>query len=289
MPQTLFTIGHGYVASRLAARLLAEGWHVTGTTRSPDKARAMAADGITPMLWSGAANAAPPPDAHWLVSTPAGDGDCPGLTGFGHAAASARWIGYLSTTSVYGDHDGGWVYEDTPVTPGSPRGHGRVRAEAGWRATSGPVEIFRLPGIYGPGRSGLDDLRGGTARRIDKPGQVFSRIHVDDIVSGLMAAMQRPRPGRIAHLADDLPSPPGDPVAFAAALLEMPPPPLTPFDEADLSPMARSFYSECKRVSNTATKADLGWQPSYPSYREGLAAILAEDAAAAELSPSDRR
>lgn len=274
MSGTLFAVGYGYVAEKLARRLMPERWRVIGTTRSRDKAARMSAEGVEPVLLERGNTFEPPAGACWLVSTPVRDGICPGVTAFGASAPSADWIGYLSTTAVYGDKRGGWVLENTPVSPTSPRGEDRVTAEEAWRASGGPVEIIRLPGIYGPGRSVLDQLRSDKARRIDKPGQVFSRIHVDDIASGLAAAMQRPGAGRVLHLCDDWPCAPGDPVAFGAELLDMAPPPLIPFDDADLSEMARSFYSECKRVGNGMTKAALDWRPQYPTYREGLRAIL---------------
>jgi nucleoside-diphosphate-sugar epimerase len=185
---------------------------------------------------------------------------------------------YLSTIGVYGDHAGAWVDETTPTAPLSPRGRERVLAEAQWQALGqqrgAPVAVLRLPGIYGPGRSAFDSLRAGQARRIVKPGQVFNRVHVDDIAGGIAAAITCRADG-VFNITDDLPSPPQDVIAHAAALLGMPPPPEVAFEDANLTPMARSFYSECKRAANGRAKLVLGWQPRYPSYREGLAAILA--------------
>ena len=273
MQKTLFAIGFGYVAARLGRQLRQEGWRVIGTTRDADKAKTMEKDGFEPVLGDAAREHVPPDGAHWLVSTPTRDGRCPGHDLFARHASGASWIGYISATSVYGDHGGGWVLETTPPSPSSARGQDRLSAETAWRESFAATDIIRLPGIYGPGRSPFQALTEGRSRRIDKPGQVFSRIHVDDIASGLHAAMVRPSEGRILNLCDDWPCAPGDPIAFAADLMGVAPPPLVPFEEAGLSEMGCSFYSECKRVGNGMTKAALGWRPRYPSYREGLTAI----------------
>lgn len=198
------------------------------------------------------------------------------------AAPKLTWVGYLSTTGVYGDHAGGWVDEDTALTPSTARGHARVSAEAAWRAlheTAGlPLHIFRLAGIYGPGRGPFSKVRAGTARRIIKPGQVFSRCHVDDIAQVLAASMNAPRPGRIYNICDDDPAPPQDVIAYAAERLGVAIPPDVPFAEAELTPMARSFYAESKRVRNDRIKDELGIHLIYPDYRSGLDALLsAED------------
>ncbi|MDF2368810.1 SDR family oxidoreductase [Sneathiella sp.] len=189
-----------------------------------------------------------------------------------------RWIGYLSTTGVYGNLDGGWVDEESPYNPSGERGKRRMRAEQAWRglfeAKGLPLHIFRLPGIYGPGRNQLVSLKNGKARRIAKSGQVFSRIHVADLAAILMASMEKPDPGAIYNVADDESAPPQDVVAHAAELLGMEPPPQIDFDKADLSPMARSFYSDSKRVSNAKIKSELGVSFKFPTYREGLAALL---------------
>jgi nucleoside-diphosphate-sugar epimerase len=191
------------------------------------------------------------------------------------------WLGYLSTTGVYGDRGGGWVDETSELCPGSERGRRRVAAEAGWlqlrRDRGVPVHIFRLAGIYGPGRSPFDALRIGTARRVGKPGQVFSRIHVDDLAVVLLASINRLLPGAVYNVCDDEPASSADVIAHAAALLGVPTPPLMPFDSADLSPMARSFYADNKRVSNALIKKELRVQLRYPNYRAGLAAILAAE------------
>lgn len=189
---------------------------------------------------------------------------------------SIVWAGYLGTTGVYGDRGGEWVSEADPVAPTQPRTRRRVRAEGHWLASGLPVQLFRLAGIYGPGpgRSALAAVRSGRARRIVKPGQVFCRIHVDDIVQVLRASMIRPNPGAIYNVADDEPAPPQDVVTYACELLGVEPPPEIPFETADLSPMARSFYSDSRRVSNERIRGELGIELLYPSYREGLSALL---------------
>lgn len=194
-------------------------------------------------------------------------------------ASGLRWIGYLSTVGVYGDAKGGWVDEDSPLAPTSPRSVQRMQAEKAWielgRLGEKPVAVFRLSGIYGPGRSAIDNLKEGTARRIIKPGQVFNRIHVDDIAATLLAAIAHPDAGGIFNVTDDEPAPPQDVIAFAARLLGVPPPPEIAYQDAELSPMARSFYSDNKRVNNTRIKSDIGVRLAYPTFREGIAAIAA--------------
>jgi nucleoside-diphosphate-sugar epimerase len=189
-----------------------------------------------------------------------------------------QWVGYLSTTGVYGNLDGGWVDEESPYNPSGERGKRRMLAELAWRGlfeTEGvPLHIFRLPGIYGPGRNQLVSLKQGKARRISKPGQIFSRIHVADLAAILMASMENPNPGAIYNVADEEPAPPQDVVAYAAEILGMEPPPLIDFEAADLSTMARSFYSDSKRVSNAKIKSELGISLKFPTYREGLASLL---------------
>nr|HPG89260.1 SDR family NAD(P)-dependent oxidoreductase [Hyphomicrobium sp.] len=191
---------------------------------------------------------------------------------------SITWIGYLSTIGVYGDADGGWVDEETEARPGSERGQRRLDAENAWLAlgqrTGKASMVFRLPGIYGPGRSTIDDLRAGEARRLIKPGQVFNRIHVVDIATALTAAIDKPHAGRVYNVTDDEPGPPQDVVAYGAELLGLPVPPGLDFATADLTPMARSFYSESKRVSNARMKSELGVALKYPNYRDGLRDIL---------------
>lgn len=283
MSGTLLSFGHGYSARALATRLLAQGWRVIGTTRSAEKAAEIAETGAEPLVWPGTSLGPALGDAtHLLVSAgPDADGD-PVLRAAGEEiAARARhllWAGYLSTTGVYGDHAGDWVDEDTPLHPATERGRRRVSAETAWRAlaqdTGLPLHIFRLAGIYGPGRGPFEKVRNGTARRIVKPGQVFSRIHVDDIAQVLAASIARPNPVRAYNVCDDDPAPPQDVIAFAAELLGMPAPPEVPFEAADLSPMAASFYSESKKVRNDRIKDELGVRLIHPTYREGLRAVL---------------
>lgn len=251
------------------------GYAVLATTRSEDKAGELRSSGITPILLNGAQIPEIPAGADWLVSAPPDAAGCPGFRQFRGQASSARWIGYLSTTGVYGDLNGGWAFEWSPLSPNNARAENRVSAEAQWQGSGGPAHIFRLPGIYGPERSALDRLEAGQAQRIIKPGQVFSRIHVEDIATCLETSLHAPNPGRVYHACDDEPSPPQDVIEYAARLMNVPVPEDIPFEAADLSPMARSFYADCKRVSNARTKSELNWKPNYPTYREGLSAIYA--------------
>lgn len=294
----LLCLGFGYTARSLAARWRARGEHVVGTSQdvAPERARdaiARVAFGAASPL--GEIERALERATHVLVSIPPGEArEAPGdvaLARLAPAIAAAHhivWLGYLSTTGVYGDRSGdrsgGWVDETSARRPGSARSRRRAAAEdawlALWRDRGVPVHLFRLAGIYGLGRSAIDQLRAGTARRIDKPGQVFSRIHVDDIAAVLAASAARPRPGAIYNVADDLPAPAHEVVAHAAALLGIPAPPLEPYDPERLSPMAREFYAETRRVRNARIKQELGVALRYPDYKTGLAAILAAGAAA---------
>ncbi|WP_289149698.1 SDR family oxidoreductase [uncultured Salipiger sp.] len=283
MTSTLLSLGHGYSARALARRLLPQGWTVLGTTRDPEKADALRAEGVEPIAWDRAAVAEALGRAtHLLVSAgPDAEGD-PSLRlcrdAIAARAHALEWAGYLSTTGVYGDHGGDWVDEDTPLTPGTRRGQWRLQAETDWRAVPGlPLHIFRLAGIYGPGRGPFEKVRNGTARRIVKPGQVFSRIHVEDIAQVLEASIRQPAPGTAYNLCDDDPAPPQDVLLHAAELLGVAPPPEIAFDAAEMSPMARSFYAENKRVSNRRIKDELGVQLRYPDYRAGLRALLDEE------------
>jgi dTDP-4-dehydrorhamnose reductase len=279
----LLTLGHGYSARALAARVDSN-WRCVGSVRRPEGCERLRAEGVAPVLWENreAIEEAIGAATHLLVSAPPDGSGCPVLARHGGAIARSerlRWIGYLSTTGVYGDRGGDWVDEKTPLEPVNQRSHWRVAAEAGWQRLGEeadlPVMVFRLAGIYGPGRSALDRLREGRAQRIVKAGQVFSRIHVADIAQVLAASIAAPDPGRVYNVADDEPAPPQDVIAHAAELLGMPAPPEIPFERADLSPMARSFYAESKRVSNRRIKAELGVRLAYPTYRAGLASILA--------------
>lgn len=276
---TLLSIGHGYSAQALARRLLPLGWTVIGTTRTPARAKAFAEEGVEPLLLPASLSPALGRATHILTSVaPDAAGD-PILRDHAAELRAARpdWVGYLSTTAVYGDHAGGWVDEDTPLTPATARGQARVEAEAAWAALGLPLHIFRLAGIYGPGRGPFEKVRDGTARRIIKPDQVFSRIHVEDIAQVLAASMAHPRPGAVYNVCDDDPAPPEDVIGHAAELLGLPLPPAIPYDEAEMTPMARSFYAESKRVRNDRIKDELGVRLLSPTYREGLAALLAAD------------
>ena len=280
MKNTLLSIGHGFSAQALARRLLETEWRVIGTTRSAEKADALRAQGVDALIWPG--EPLPLQEAtHLLVSVaPTGSGD-PVLELAGDricASQRLKWVGYLSTTAVYGDHKGGWVDETTPLAPTTERGMARARAESAWAALGLPLHIFRLAGIYGPGRGPLEKVRRGTARRIVKRGQVFSRIHVDDIAAVLEASIGRPNPGAIYNVCDDEPSPPEDVIEHAARLSGLPVPPVVDLDSAEVSPMARSFYAEAKRVRNNRIKDELGVTLKYPDYRSGLAALLNAEA-----------
>lgn len=278
----LLTLGHGYSADALARRLIPQGWRVIGTTRSPERADAMRKAGIEPLIWPAQSLQPALADAtHILVSmAPDASGD-PVLQAHRAeiAAAKPQWLGYLSTTGVYGDHAGGWVDETTPLTPSTSRGRARVAAEAEWQAMGLPLHIFRLAGIYGPGRGPFEKVRNGTARRIIKAGQVFSRIHVEDIAQVLEASIHLPRAGAIYNLCDDDPAPPEDVLLYAAELLGLPAPPAEDFANAEMTPMARSFYAESKRVSNRRIKDELGVALIHKDYRSGLRALLESEAA----------
>ena len=278
-------LGHGYTAGFLTPRLRDRGWQVTGTTRdAPDRVRAA---GATPLLWPGDADgvrrAIAGADAILISAGPDQGGD-PVLADFAadFAHARQRWLGYLSTTGVYGDRDGGWVDEDSALAPTTRRGRDRVAAEQAWQRLAAeqdlPLHIFRLAGIYGPGRGPFAKLRAGTARRIVKPGQIFSRIHAADIAQVLLASIEAPRPGAVFNVCDDDPAPPEAVIGHAAELLGLPLPPAEDYATAEMTPMARSFYAESKRVANDLIKRELGVRLIYPDYRAGLAALLeAED------------
>lgn len=283
----LLALGCGYSAKRLARTLLADGWMVSGTSRSDDGCAVLKDLGITPWLFDGSASL---PDqafdrvSHILVSVPPGpDGDL-SLTLHRERLLNApdlTWIGILSTTGVYGDAKGAWIDEDFPPAPLTEANERRLEMERGWlefAAASGKsVQIFRLPGIYGPGRSPFARLRAGQAKRLIKKGQVFNRIHVDDIVAACLAGMNKPTAGPVFHIADGVPASSSDVLSHAAELLGMPPPPAMPLEEADLPPMALHFYQECKRLDISRARAELGFAPRYANYREGLKAILAEE------------
>lgn len=286
----LLCFGMGYTAQHLARRLLAEGWQVLGSCRSEEKAEALQGMGISPVLFSPehplADSAALMAGAtHLLSSIPPDKQGDPVLAAHGAELAthgqSLTWIGYLSTVGVYGDQQGNWVDEQTPVKPGTDGTVRRVQAEQDWLALGQdigvPAHVFRLPGIYGPGpRNQLTALRAGRARRLVNPGQVFNRIHVEDLVNVVCASMARPGGSAVFNIADDEPAAADEVVCYAAELLSMAPPPEEPWEEADMSELGRRFYSECKRVRNDRIKQELGIQLCYPTYREGLKAIAAE-------------
>lgn len=279
MEKTLLVFGYGYSARVLGRALLAEGWTIYGTTRNDSEMKGLRDIGVRPVLWPGGSF----PEAfatcsHVLVSAaPDADGD-PVLREFAAELTKMpklKWLGYLSTIGVYGDRQGGWVDEESALTPATKRGKLRVEAEEAWRAIDGlPLHIFRLAGIYGPGRGPFAKVKNGTARRIIKKNQVFSRIHVEDIAQVLVASIERPNPGAIYNVCDDDAAPPQDVIGHAAELLGLPLPPALDYETADMTAMARSFYAESKKVRNDLIKRDLGVDLKYPTYREGLAALL---------------
>lgn len=286
MTRTVLVFGGGYLGQAAARRTVREGGRVFATSRDPDRRAALQALGAVPLDPEDAAamsEAAGTCDA-LLVTTPPDERGCPGARALIAALTAARaypdWIGYVSSTAVYGDRAGGWVFEDDPLNAASVQGARRVRAEREW-LEAGPglgltVQIFRLPAIYGPGRSVVDRLRAGTARLVRKPGQIFNRIHVDDAADGLFASMNRPRPGAVYNLADDEPAPADVVTQWAADRMGLPQPPQTDWTDSSVSDAMRRFYLDSKRVSNARVKAELGWRPQHPSYREGIEAVLGE-------------
>ena len=285
MTKTLLSFGHGYSAQALTRILLPRDWRIIGTTRSDDKAAALMQGGVEPRIWPGA-DMIPALDAatHLLISAAPNDAGDPVLamleTEIAARAGQFEWVGYLSTTGVYGDHGGDWVDENTALTPATKRGIARVKAEAAWSAIPDlPLHIFRLAGIYGPGRGPFAKVRQGTARRIIKEGQVFSRTHVADIARVLAASINQPNPGAAYNVCDNDPAPPQDVIAYAAELLGLPIPEAEDFATAEMTAMARSFYAESKKVSNARIKDELGVKLLYPDYRSGLDALLAQDIA----------
>jgi len=285
----LFCFGLGYTARRLAEVLIGEGWKISGTTRDPDKGAELQLAGVDAYITHGdgfGSNLATAlrGSRYVLVSVPPQDnGDL--VTQHHGADISAlpelRWLGYLSSTAVYGDHDGAWVDEATPPVPSSKIGIRRLAAEeswlALWRERGIPVHVFRLAGIYGAGRSALDRVRAGTARRIVKSGHVLSRVHVDDITSVLAASMAQPRPGAIYNLSDDQPASSAEVTAFAADLLGAKPPPEIPYDLSEVPPEVGRFFFDHRRVRNNLIKTELGVSLRYPNYAMGLRAIAANE------------
>lgn len=292
MSRCLFCFGYGRSARALSARLRAEGWKIAASFRTSEKAqRAIREDNVRAVMLTDAPFSVDDlGDAtHILVSVPpdetTGDLILPRVsTALMARATQLVWLGYLSTTGVYGDHGGGWVDEKTPPSPRSARGRARQYAEQTWsdfvqkiqQETDSPrLHIFRIAGIYSAFSNALSNVQAGDARAIVKRGQVFSRIHIDDIATSLYAACMRspPMPVRIYNLCDDLPAPPQDVLVYAASLLKTAPPTMIDFEDAKISSMARSFYNENKRVSNARLKNELGVKLAYPTYREGLRAL----------------
>ncbi|MBK1697294.1 SDR family oxidoreductase [Rhodovibrio salinarum] len=285
----LFCFGLGYSASHLARRLLHRGWHVAGTVRSAEKADQLREQGLEVHLFDRDHPLADPAatlagTTHLLISVPP-DGQGAGDAALDHHGADLaacadqlHWAGYLSTTGVYGNRDGGWVDENSELCPSSARSARRVQAETAWRRMhidhGVPMHTFRLAGIYGPGRGPFRSIREGKAKRIDLPEQKFGRIHVEDIGDVLEASIARPDPGAIYNVSDDEPAAPADVTQFACELLGVEPPPLVSWEEADMSAMARTFWQDNKRVDNSKVHRDLGVQFRYPTYREGLQAVL---------------
>lgn len=279
----LLTLGHGYCAEALAGLLTPEGWIVTGTTRRPEKADLLADAGVRPLVlpedWSVAD--LPCADAtHLLISTAPDSHGCPVLRRLGSRLdvfPNLQWIGLLSTIGVYGERHGNWVREGDARDGTLPRGQARVVQEDGWRAAGTgdgiAVQIFRLAGIYGPGRSALEATSKRNRRRIVKPGHVFNRIHVADVAEIVRAGIAHPNSGPDFNCADDLPAPPGVPIAYAARLQGREPPPEVPYEQADLSEMGRSFYAECKRIDNSRVKTALQVRLRFPTYRDGLSSL----------------
>ena len=280
----LFCFGYGYTCDYLSHILRQEAveWSIAGTTRDPEKFRTLKAGGIEAHIFD---EQAPLPDpryvlentTHILISTPPDDEGDPAFLSYAEDilhTPSIEWVGYLSTTGVYGDRGGAWVDENSELRPSSKRGTRRALAEEQWlslfHSHNLPVHVFRLAGIYGPGRSALDSVRAGIARRIDKPGQAFSRVHVEDIANILQTSMANPKGGSIYNICDDEPAPSHEVIAHACTLLNRPSPPLVKYEDAQLPPMAQSFYSDNKRVRNDKIKQELGITLKYPNYRDGL-------------------
>lgn len=289
MRKKLFCFGYGYTCDYLGHHLLDQGWAVAGTTRDSDKRAFLQEQGIKSFLFNLEKPLEDPAlfledTTHLLISTPPDDDGDPVFDL--HAQdilkiPSLQWVGYLSSTAVYGDRDGGWVDEFSEIRPSNKRGSRRARAENQWlslfHSRGLPVHIFRLAGIYGPGRSAIDSVRAGIATRINKPGHAFSRIHVDDIVQVLLASMASPAPGTAYNVADDMAAPSHEVIKYACDLIGIEPPPLVPYDDIDMAPIARSFYKDNKRIRNDRIKHDLQVALKYPDYKAGLDACLKDE------------
>lgn len=278
----LLCFGLGYSAQAFARQLDRRVWKISATSRSREGLAKIEFRGFRGLRF-GSAPGLEGDVTHLLISAPPDESGDPVLKFFTDALKLSRqlkWVGYLSTTGVYGDRGGEWVDEDSPLEPSTARGHRRLDAERSWltlHADHGlPVHLFRLAGIYGPGRNQLVSVLNGSAKRIIKPGQIFSRIHVADIAGVLAASIAKPNPGRAYNVCDDEPCPPQKVVEYAAQLLGLPVPPEIAFEEANLSPMAKSFYADSKRVSNARMKRELGYKLLFPNYRDGLRALKSQ-------------
>lgn len=291
MPQassapSLLVFGGGYLGRAAALEAIRRGRAATATSRDPARRAMLQADGIKAVDPADpeALGRAVAGHSAILVTAPPDARGCPAQRVLAEVAGDAwpDWIGYVSSTSVYGDRSGGWVFEDGPLNAASLEGARRVNAERDWldgaRGMGLTVQVFRLPGFYGPGRSVIDRLRDGSARLVRKPGQIFNRIHVDDVVAGLFASIDRPHPGAAYNLTDDQPAPADVVMEWAAERLGLPCPPEVDWMDDSVGPVMRRFYLDSKRVSNARAKAELDWRPAYPSWREGLQAVLEQTA-----------
>lgn len=274
----LFCFGLGYVGTALSESLLQSGWKVSGTVRTEDKRAKLIAKGFEVFCEQelAAIESAIQSASHILITVPPtreGDASLLAHQSIVSALPDLRWLGYLSSTIVYGDKQGAWVDEETPVAPNNDRGHRRVQAEQQWMSSGLAWHIFRIAGIYGPTRNAMIKLQNGTSRAVAKKEHVSCRIHIDDIVAALTASMTSPDSGNIYNLADDEPTANHEVIRYAAQLLGIGAPKVTPIEDANLSPMALSFYDGCRRVSNDKVKRELSIRLKYPSYRQGLKAM----------------
>jgi hypothetical protein len=270
--RSLICFGMGYTATALSQHVSLSKWSILGTKRNPETKFVTEHPNLQISKWPANDFELPERVDAVLISVPPNDHGCPVYEAFKDRFGPETWIGYLSSTGVYGDLRGGWAYEETSANPLSLEAKRRVIAETQWQGLG--AHVFRLPGIYGPGRSALERVKSGRARRIVKHGQIFSRAHVSDIANALALSILSLNPGRIYNVCDDVPSPPEDVLTFAAQLLRIEPPPEIAYEDAGLSEKAQRFYMECKRVSNARLKAELGWHPEYPDYQTGLMSIL---------------
>lgn len=275
-------LGAGYCARALIPHLQQRGLDIIATTRSPEKAEALSKRGAQALIHKGeigqSLRAAMARADIIISSIPPNEKGDPVLQNLAHSAKAlmprARWVGYLSATSVYGDRKGQWAFEDELIFPVTQRGKNRSLAELQWLETGLPTHVFRLAGIYGPGRNPFARLRASTARAVIKEGHIVNRIHVEDIARAVLASIDKPNPVRVYNIADNHPAPPQDVLDFAAKLISAPLPKRISHESAEISDMARSFYVETKRISNARARAELGWRPLYGSYKQGLAATL---------------